>query len=246
MNNFSDLVGGANLVNGSSYSFTSDRFNNSNQAVNFNNGYLTVPPGIYFSGDFTFTAWFTITQYWSSGVKAVFGFGNGPMSDNVYFDFLIQGPGSGANPSLQYNVFRGSSSSGTGLTLNTQMILSNKWYHLAFTLSGTKATTYLNGRLLGSSGSLNVPESIIRSQNAIGALPGVSALQNYIGNMDDVKIYKGAMLENEVLNAFNVESQNTNFKTNIALGGNCDANNICASPAYCKTGTCKSKLFFLI
>ncbi len=57
MSNLSDVVGGANLFGGSSYSFVSDRFNSSNSAIFFNQGYLQVPTGVYFSGDFTFTAW---------------------------------------------------------------------------------------------------------------------------------------------------------------------------------------------
>ena len=57
MSNLSDLIGGADLFQGSKYSYTYDRFNNSNSAIYFDRGYLQVPQGNYFSGDFTFTAW---------------------------------------------------------------------------------------------------------------------------------------------------------------------------------------------
>jgi hypothetical protein len=40
MSNLSDVIGGADLFNGSSYSFALDRFCNPNQAIYFKNGYL--------------------------------------------------------------------------------------------------------------------------------------------------------------------------------------------------------------
>ena len=46
MSNLNDLVGDANLRDGSNYSFVSDRFNNPNSAIYFNNGYLKIPSGL--------------------------------------------------------------------------------------------------------------------------------------------------------------------------------------------------------
>jgi hypothetical protein len=81
MSNLSDLVGGANLFGGGNYSFVSDRFGSPNSAIYFNKGYLQVPEGVYFSGDFTVTAWIFLKSYqsWSR----IFEFGNGRDSDNV-------------------------------------------------------------------------------------------------------------------------------------------------------------------
>ena len=81
MSNLSDLVGGADLFKGSKYSYTYDRFNNSNSAIYFNKGYLQVPPGNYFSGDFTFTAWIFLKSLINNA--RIFDFGNGASSDNV-------------------------------------------------------------------------------------------------------------------------------------------------------------------
>ena len=57
MSNLCDGIGGANLYGGSSYSFTADRFDNPNSAIYLKNGYLQVPSGTYFTGDFAITAW---------------------------------------------------------------------------------------------------------------------------------------------------------------------------------------------
>jgi len=58
-----DVIGGNNLYGGTSYSFVADRFNNSNSAIFFNNGYLQVPSGVYFYGDFTFITWIYLQSY---------------------------------------------------------------------------------------------------------------------------------------------------------------------------------------
>jgi len=58
--NLNDVISGANLFGGSNYSFTLDRFNSSNAALSLINGYLLLPQGIYFNGDYTLTVWIRI------------------------------------------------------------------------------------------------------------------------------------------------------------------------------------------
>ncbi len=50
MSNLTDVIGGANMYGGSSYSYTNDRFCSAYSAIYFNVGYLQVPSGVYFSG----------------------------------------------------------------------------------------------------------------------------------------------------------------------------------------------------
>ena len=81
MSNLSDVVGGANLFGGSSYLFTNDRFCSANSAIYFNKGYLQVSSGIYFSGDFTFTAWIYLYSY--EKYSRIIDFRNDDGVDNV-------------------------------------------------------------------------------------------------------------------------------------------------------------------
>ena len=81
MDSLNDVVGGANLFGGSNFMFTSDRFGAQNAAIYFNKGYLQVPTGVYFSGDFTVTTWINLKSYQS--YSRFFDFGNGAGSDNV-------------------------------------------------------------------------------------------------------------------------------------------------------------------
>ena len=46
-----------------------------------NEGYVTVPPGVYFNGDFTVSAWIKVIKF--GGYQRVFDFGNGPNKENV-------------------------------------------------------------------------------------------------------------------------------------------------------------------
>jgi hypothetical protein len=52
-----DKVSNANMCDGVNFSFTLDRFNRSNQAIDLNNGFYRLPTGSYICGDFTFALW---------------------------------------------------------------------------------------------------------------------------------------------------------------------------------------------
>ncbi len=74
MSNFSDVIGGKNFYGGSNSYFVSDRYENSNSAIYFNNGYLNIPPGVYFSVDFTISVYIYLISFqnWSP----IINFGN--------------------------------------------------------------------------------------------------------------------------------------------------------------------------
>ena len=71
------------MYGGSSYSFTYDRFCNAYSAIYFNIGYLQVPSGAYFKGDFTVTAWIKLISF--NQFSQIIDFGNGNFLNNVMF-----------------------------------------------------------------------------------------------------------------------------------------------------------------
>lgn len=81
MNNLSDIVGEKDLFEGVNYLFTNDRFNNANSSIHFNDGFLKVPTGCYFSGDFSVVAWVKLNS--NNPYQRLFDFANGPDMDNV-------------------------------------------------------------------------------------------------------------------------------------------------------------------
>jgi hypothetical protein len=53
-----DLIGSADMTQGSLTSFTMDRFGNANSALALNGGWTQVPAGVYFDSiEFTISVW---------------------------------------------------------------------------------------------------------------------------------------------------------------------------------------------
>ena len=158
MSNFSDLVGEANLFGGGNYSFVPDRFCTPNSAIYFNNGFLQVPEGIYFSGDFTFTAWFYLKSYQFN--SRIFDFGNGQESDNVLLAMV------NSTSQLIGSSFKGSSRSYIE-TSSSSIINLYEWNFISFVLSNLTGYVYINRDQVGN-GTLNVPNNITRTKNYVG------------------------------------------------------------------------------
>jgi hypothetical protein len=202
MSNLSDVVGGANLYGGSNYSFASDRFGSPNSAIYFNKGYLQVPEGVYFKGDFTFTAWIYLKSYQSWA--RIFEFGNGAGNDNVG---LAMNASSSKISGLIYN-------RSLGISIQTSSIINlNKWYFISFVLNGTTGYIYVNGSQVAIN-ELLVPNNISRRSNFVGKSNWATDF-NADAIYDELKIYQGALTSNDILNEYtsslNNGKENLNF-----------------------------------
>jgi hypothetical protein len=194
MSNLSDVVGGANLYGGSNYSFASDRFGSPNSAIYFNKGYLQVPEGVYFSGDFTVSVWIYLKSYqpwWR-----IFDFGNGEAIDNVVlamFDLTHK---------LRANIYKSSSYQLIDTSLKINL---NEWYFMSFVLNGTAGYIYVNGNQVAT-GTLNVPNNITRKNNYIGksnwGAPNADAIY------DEFKIYQVALSSTDIMNEYQISLNN--------------------------------------
>jgi len=186
MNNLSDVVGGANLYNGYSYSYTHDRFCSANSAIYFNQGYLQVPSGVYFSGDFTVTVWIYLKSYQS--YSNIFDFGNGAPSDNIRLSM------NGNTSQLKLLVYRATYQS----SLFTSSIINlNQWYFISIVLSGITGQIYVNGNNV--SGTLIIPYNLQRTSNFIG--------KDNWGNIanavyDELKFYNGALSSTNIIGLY--------------------------------------------
>jgi hypothetical protein len=87
-------------------------------------------------------------------------------------------------------------------------LLGNKWYFISFVLSGTTGFVYVNGNQLGT-GTLHVPNNIIRTSNFIGKSNWVTQL-NADAIYDEFKIYQGALSSNKIMNEYQNSSNNGN------------------------------------
>jgi hypothetical protein len=194
MSNMSDVVGAANLYGGSSYSFVLDRFGSPNSAIYFNRSYLQVPAGVYFSGDFTVTAWIYLKSYQSD--SRIFDFGNGEGNDNVGLAIYR------TTSQIYGFAFIGSSFS----SIRTSPIINlNEWYFISFVLSGTTGFIYVNCTQV-TNGTLQIPNNIIRRNNYIGKSnfgdPNADAIY------DEFKIYEGALSPDDLMNEYQISLNN--------------------------------------
>jgi len=195
MNNLSDVMSGANLYGGLNYYFAPDRFGLPSSAVYFNQGFLQVPSGIYFSGEFTFTAWIYLVKYqdWSR----IIDFGNGQAIDNIFLSFYQ------STSQILGSVYQGSANA---YFKTSSIIILNQWYFVSFVLSNKIGYIYLNGNLVGS-GPLLIPNKINTTKNYIGKSNWAN-VPNAEAVYDDIKIYSGALSPNDIINKYNLESKN--------------------------------------
>ena len=54
-------------------------------ALDLNVGYITAPPGVYFGGDLTITAWILLRSVTSWA--RILDFGNGPKKNNIILSY---------------------------------------------------------------------------------------------------------------------------------------------------------------
>jgi regulation of enolase protein 1 (concanavalin A-like superfamily) len=149
----------------------------------FSGGYATLPAGLVSTlNDFTITAWVKLSSRdtWSR----IFDFGTG-TGVNM---FLTPIAGDGY---LRYAITTGGGSAEQRITTTTTLN-AGTWYFLAVTLSGTTATLYVNGTVVGTNTAMTLTPGSLgtttlnylgKSQNADPALNGM---------LDDLRIYSTA------------------------------------------------------
>jgi hypothetical protein len=188
MSNLSDIIGNADMINGSNYSFVNDRFGNPNSAIYFNNGFIQLPSNVYFEGDFTITTWFNLKSFKTNTFLLSFD-----VSSAV--SLLISN-------STALSGFVSNMQKYAGINSPSSLLFNlNEWYFIGFVVQKAMAILYVNGVQVANATSPNfVPASTLRAQNFIGKsnYPGISRLLD--GVIDDLKIYKGSL---SAINIFN-------------------------------------------
>src|ERR1051325_7473903 len=148
----------------------------------------------FVGGSGTLAAWINLADIGSNDSYSAYRHGNGNPMLAVDVAFFVRSNGS---VTCQYK-----SSSATVTTLTTApRIQPNTWYHVACTISGTTATYYENGTLVGSTvgTSSGIATSTcpfefgMRLNLNTGCGGGLNRDGPIIGNMDDVRIYTGAL-----------------------------------------------------
>lgn len=148
--------------------------------------HVRVPPGIWFSNEFTIETWVFERSYnwWSR----VIDFGNGAPLDNV---LLALSEGSSGKPN--FGVSRGTSSQ--SLSAPDPLPL-NQWVHLAATLKSNVGTIYVNG-VAAMSGPLTAPSgTVTRTNNYLGRSNWADTNANAL--LDDLRLWNVARTPDQI------------------------------------------------
>ena len=183
--NLNDAIGVANLLDGVNNAFTFDRFCSPQSAVYLNRGYVQAPPGRYFFGDFSLIAWVQLISY---------------EYNTRFIDF--------ESDSTNRVVFGTDISTGALMAqinsnqmVSTTVIGLNRWYHLAFVLSGTTGFLYVNGVQV-SVGTLASVTNQSMTSNFIGK-SNTPTDSNANGIYDELKMFSGALSPSDIFNDYN-------------------------------------------
>ena len=190
-NNFFDMVSQAYLYDPVSVSFTTDRLNTPGAALYLNKGYISAPPGIYFKGDYTVSAWFKV----ASNAAAILIDFAGPNHVNEVAVGISFGNG------ISYDLNTDANNGNFSQVFSATAIKLNKWQFLAVTLNGTQCSIYLDG-VLTKTGNAVSPSYVTRSFNYIGR----SNWPSYAGTtaaIDDLKFFNRALTQSELMLVMN-------------------------------------------
>jgi hypothetical protein len=161
-----------------------------NNALDFDgtDDYITVPPGVYFNGNFTIECWVYPKSF--ANWARIVDFGNGAGSNNVLLAYTY---GASGAPGLYVE--------GSQFQAN-QTIPLNTWTHIAATLNGNTATIYINGIAAGSA-TFPVPVNIIRNNCYIGKSNWGDPNANAV--YDELRIWNIAKTPAQILSSMNTE-----------------------------------------
>jgi alpha-L-arabinofuranosidase len=164
----------------------------SNGAVNLSGSsqYISLPDGVVSNlTDFSITAWVNVSAL--AGWARLFDFGSG----NSAYMFLAPQSGSGV---LRFAI----TTNGYGAEQQISgpsALPSGDWHHVAVTLTGGVGILYLDGEAVGTNSAMTLtPASLgVTTQNWIGRSQ-FSGDPYLTGDVDDFRIYNGALTAGEV------------------------------------------------
>jgi hypothetical protein len=189
--NADDKSGNGN--NGVVYGSTliSDRFGNTNSAYSFDgaNDYVRITDSsiLNITGNLTISAWLRTND----------------IAPIIFSNMLEISPHSGYSLRLNFGKLR--FMSGDKSLWGNTSVNGNIWTHVAITLSGTTATSYVNG-LFDTSGTVGIPTS-----SSVDQTIGASYTPYYFlkGSIDEVRIYNRALSYSEIQELYSIPEPST-------------------------------------
>jgi Concanavalin A-like lectin/glucanases superfamily len=197
-----NFSGNANDGKGSNHgtvigaNLTTDRFGNTNSAYTFNgvNNFITIPANNIANPKYTYSAW-VYTNNPIIPVQTILSVGN------IGADQVLAIYNDAGNVNSQYwTIFSYIYNSSLPIPAVNVMspTIANEWHHIVGTRTLNELKLYIDGVLVGTTPSTGVsPLYASPIQATIGARSR-NDIQFFSGKIDDVKIYDGALNDEEV------------------------------------------------
>lgn len=166
---------------------TENRYGQTNTAYNFNGSgnYIEYTTNLLRKREFTMSAWVMANSI-SGSTQYILS--QGEAGTNTF-------QGLGVNSSGWF--FQSYSNSGQSIIYNSTSLATNQWVHLTAVRTYQSLKLYINGNLVTSTSNSSIIPFKTSDIGRVGA--NSSTLGNYFnGKIDDVKLYKGALNDEEV------------------------------------------------
>ena len=163
------------------------------------NDYVQVSSPSLPTGDFSYAAWFNMTDN-ANDDRTILMASDGSAGSEIIIRVVA-----GVNPTNPNKIEFGAD--GTS-AFSTKAIQTGQWYHIAFTRSGGTMSIYINGVLDPTSGSDSTALNFSTCQLFIGLDVDTSgcagALSDYFyGTIDDIRVYEYALTSQQISTIMN-------------------------------------------
>lgn len=175
--------------------FAADRFNNPDSAIILNDGYFSIPDGVYFNSRFTVSTWIRVVKF--TPYARLFDFVDRINNENIIFSYSSQ---ESASIMPSFKQFKTGSISGISIYSNTKLRLGI-WEYLSFVYFDTNAQIYVNGNLTAE-GTIVITPNQILTENFLGK-SSIYSIKNANANFDELKIYASALTYQEIIEEMN-------------------------------------------
>ena len=191
-----DEAGTAHLYDAHNAFLTEDRSNKANSALIVKSGYIRIPSGVYFNGDFTFMARVKFNQRFSK----LFVFGHSSRTLNIFCDdrVVTEIEDWGRRQKSYYKTQCIVSTLNKDLLSKVTELKKDQWMHLALVLSENSLILFLNNTLSGKT-SLEMLRNEYFDSNFIGK-QNEKILDNYSITYDEIKMFDRSLTDYELRN----------------------------------------------
>lgn len=210
----SDSKGGKHGTVMPGATLTTDRSGVANQAYEFDgiSGYIDLPDGVYVHGNFTISAWVSVT-FPTPNWTRVFEFGNGSTNgDNVFYSPSVLEPLTMFYKDI-YKVHKYDCNSPKSVSIQHGYgaTFPSGWTFITIVQDGSTAHIYRNGSLV-SSNLVSPPCSVLRTENFFGK-SNFPSNPFFKGKIDDIRIYNKALVKSEIEYLYSLTSCESSAST---------------------------------